>query len=243
MTDSSIGVGTLVSEKDKKLRQQEALNLLSQIFQQPKHPEFVPQLLELLIRTNLWIDDPLFLLVGSILGWEKLVEEAPQDLEQKLKAWSESLDERLANLDLTLVKKQELAIAAAAKELIKTQKSQEQLSVVKAVLPAGLSLVLMFTIGIVTGGIITYWNFQKSIAPGSPKLMTVEEVKALEWAQSESGKFAKQLMEWNQGWLDNRQCEGETQKLGVKMQQNTRIAESGFCVVWTQPPEKRVFQK
>ena len=238
------GSGTaLVSSPEQQSRREEAEKILAKIFQQPKNPQFIPHLIELMIRTNVWIDDPIFLLVGAVLGWEKLVSEAPENLEQKLKAWDESLEKRLADLDLTLVKKQEAVILEAAKELIKKQKSQEQLSLVKAVLPAGISVVLMFTIGIVTGGILTYWHFQRSIAPGAPRLMTRADANHLEWAKSKEGQLARDLMKWNRGWLDNRACEREAKYLGVTMQQNNLVAESGFCVIWTRAAKERKFKK
>jgi hypothetical protein len=115
---------------------------------------------------------------------------------------------------------------------------------------------------VVLGLAIPKFNSGNAIADGNARKLTLEEVKALDWGLSESGRFgrnnpefmrwarsnegkyARQLMQWNQtllsdaGW-GTRLCERDVKELGITLRVDGRFAKSGFCVLWTKPPGQR----
>jgi hypothetical protein len=68
--------------------------------------------------------------------------------------------------------------------------------------------------------------------------LTHTQVDALNWAMSSEGKYARQIMEWNKGYLGGN-CEQDVQELGVKLTYGTTERNNGFCVVWVKPPSQR----
>jgi hypothetical protein len=73
--------------------------------------------------------------------------------------------------------------------------------------------------------------------------LTFNQLQALRWAESGEGKFARNLMRWNAGYLDTKECLKDPQRLKVTLNLNGRKAYSGFCVVWTVPPNERKFEQ
>ncbi|BAY65578.1 hypothetical protein NIES22_56850 [Calothrix brevissima NIES-22] len=71
--------------------------------------------------------------------------------------------------------------------------------------------------------------------------LTWNELEAMNWAISSEGKFAKNLINWNRGYLENAECIKDAQKLGLVLSQYNRKAKSGFCTIWVTPPEQRKF--
>ena len=63
----------------------------------------------------------------------------------------------------------------------------------------------------------------------------------MKWGMSNEGKFAKNLINWNRGYLENGECIKDAQKLGVVLSQYNRKASSGFCTVWVTPVNQRKF--
>ena len=63
----------------------------------------------------------------------------------------------------------------------------------------------------------------------------------MKWAMLSEGKFARDLINWNRGYLDNKECVKDAQKLGVVLSQYNRKARSGFCTIWVVPADKRKF--
>ena len=74
-----------------------------------------------------------------------------------------------------------------------------------------------------------------------------EDVELLSWAKSAEGQFSRNLHQWNSEGLTKkgkqRICETDTQELGVNLRVQGRKTSGGWCVLWTIPPEQRVFLK
>lgn len=99
----------------------------------------------------------------------------------------------------------------------------------------------------------------KPLDPTGPRQLSLEEAQALEWGMSEAGRwaqqhpdqlqwlrseqgrYAQQLMQWNQALLSNEICQRDIEELGVTLQLEGRLAKSGFCTLWVEPPHKRQF--
>jgi hypothetical protein len=76
---------------------------------------------------------------------------------------------------------------------------------------------------------------------GEPTILSEQEMRLLRWAKSAEGELAYNIMEWN--WkLSNLQCREEAARLGVTLDVNGELAESGFCTIWVVPPEQRQFR-
>jgi hypothetical protein len=73
--------------------------------------------------------------------------------------------------------------------------------------------------------------------------LTVDQATALRWATSTEGKFARNLLDWNRGYLDNLACIKDTKRLGIKLELGGKPATSGFCTIWVQSPEQRKFEQ
>ncbi|GAC1503922.1 MAG: hypothetical protein NVS2B14_16720 [Chamaesiphon sp.] len=71
--------------------------------------------------------------------------------------------------------------------------------------------------------------------------LTAEQAAALGWAQSKQGKFARDLMHWNEGLLANMECEKQAERLGVTLQIQDKKARTGFCTLWVEPINNREF--
>lgn len=72
--------------------------------------------------------------------------------------------------------------------------------------------------------------------------LTLEEADHLAWARSEKGRFARTLMDWNSGILDDLTCTDEVKRLGVTLKVQGRAASYGFCTLWVVPPGQRRFE-
>ncbi len=74
-----------------------------------------------------------------------------------------------------------------------------------------------------------------------PRRLTLEQVETLRWAESQEGQLARNVIKWNAGLLDNLDCLNDVKHLNVTLKVQGREAQSGFCVLWTQPPSQRRF--
>lgn len=65
----------------------------------------------------------------------------------------------------------------------------------------------------------------------------------LDWANSEEGKLAQNLIKWNNSGLAKkgrtRICEQEAASLGVTLKLEGKSVDQGWCVLWMLPPEQR----
>lgn len=154
-------------------------------------------------------------------------------------------------------------IADAANKLVKraalTKVSHDAVAITKA----ALYVFLATSIGVALGlAIPLFWKPpQPQLDPAGARQLTLEEAKALSWAMSDVGKsaqkhpdlvqwatsqqgqYARELMQWNQVLLSKRGskflCEKDAEKLGLTLRLEGRETKSGFCTLWVRSPRER----
>ncbi|HEY9693728.1 MAG TPA: DUF6753 family protein [Oculatellaceae cyanobacterium] len=205
-----------------------------------KSKEFRDKVLMLVETAGLTPNDPMFLLLISTGRLEILLSEAPEAMERLFKGWTQSIQHSFDLVEGVILQKQELAIAESARRLIKAAEKQTAQRFLGSLVPAGLLLLTVLGLGFAMG--ITIPPYLQGGYVEQVQL-TAEQAEALSWAQSKQGKLAKNLMEWNVGYLDNLECLKDAKKLKVVLKLGPRPAVSGFCTIWVIAPEKRRYQQ
>lgn len=232
-------------------------NLTSNSVQTPKSPDdllaealkgksedFKRRVLDFVDRSGLSQDDPLFLVLVATGQLEAMLEEAPVTLQLLFKNWNTDLARNLELVESVAVERQKVAIDRAANALIHKAQLREGGKLLTAVFPAGIFLFFILGMGFIMGILMPPW-ITGVLGGGYTKvqstLLTWEELDAMKWATSSEGKFARNLINWNRGYLDNGECVKDAQRLGVILSEYGRKAKSGYCLVWAVPPEQRKF--
>lgn len=206
-----------------------------------KSPEFQAKVLRWTVRMNIKPKEPLFLTLVAIGQLQALLEDSPKDLSSLFDQWSEQLYDKLKEAERVAVKGQQTAISSAVATLLrKTQ--WEQATKLSAILPAAGLLTVAIGFGTLIGlGVSAWLQSQVNKDPTGPRQLTLEQAESLSWAESKEGKFARNLMHWNAGSLDNLDCKNDVKRLGVTLEIQGRKATEGFCTIWVVSPEKRKF--
>ncbi|MDF5724912.1 MAG: hypothetical protein PUP91_31545 [Rhizonema sp. PD37] len=205
-----------------------------------KTEEFQRRVLDVVVKTGLEPDDPVFLVLLATGRLEVLLEDSPQALERLFKGWTNEIKRTLDLVEQTTLEQQKSAIAVAAGDLIRQAERKEARRFFTSLIPAMAVLLCCVGIGVLLGITVPGW-----MGGGLTKerRLTVEEAEALRWAQSKEGRFARNLMKWNSGSLDNLDCTQDVKRLGVTLEVAGRPSVAGFCTIWVQPPDKRQFKK
>jgi hypothetical protein len=206
-----------------------------------KSPEFQAKVLRWTVRMNIKPKEPLFLTLVAIGQLQALLEDSPKDLSTLFDQWSEQLYDNLKEVERVAVKGQQTAISSAVATLLrKTQ--WEQATKLSAILPAAGLLTVAIGFGTLIGlGVSAWLQSQVDKDPTGPRQLTLEQAESLRWAESKEGKFARNLIRWNAGSLDNLDCKNDVKRLGVTLEIQGRKATEGFCTIWVVSPEKRKF--
>lgn len=215
---------------------------LAKMFQD-QEPEFVAKVQTLVNDFGIRSDDPLFSILISTSTLKILLEDAPKQLKATHDYCSKEILENLSAYEAAAAKGTEKRIATAVDKLIaKTQVAKARLTVQTA-LPVGLIFLITLAMGVMGGLVYARWQAnQIEQDPSGPRLLTLEEANALNWALSAEGQLAQKIMSWNDN-LANRECEQEIEELGIVYRLGTKQAVSGFCTVWVAPPSDRRFVK
>ncbi len=205
-----------------------------------KSEEFKRKVLELVARTGLGPNDPLFVILLSTGRLEVLMEETPAALEALFTSWTREIRRSLDLVEQATLERQKTAITEGVAALIRKAERQEASRLLHSVVPAagllfavlGTGFLMGMTVPPFLGGGLT-----------EPMRLTVDQATALRWATSTEGKFARNLLDWNRGYLDNLACIKDTKRLGIKLELGGKPATSGFCTIWVQSPEQRKFEQ
>jgi hypothetical protein len=168
-----------------------------------------------------------------------LLEQSPKDLRLLFEQWSEQLYDKLKDTERVAVKSQQAAISAAVRSLLQKTEWEQQTRWFTAVVPAAGLLVGALGVGILLGMAVPVWLQGGYVGPS--RRLTVAQTEALQWAMSQEGKLARNLMRWNAGMLDSLECLEDAKRLKVTLKVQGRSAKSGFCVLWVVPPTQRQF--
>lgn len=204
-----------------------------------KSEEFKKRVWDYVGKSGLVPGDPLLLVLLATGRLEVLLEDAPDTLEQLFKNWSKEISRNLELVESATLERQKLAIARAAADLIKKVEQQEARRLSTMILPAAGLVTAILSLGFILGMSIPPW-LEGGLS--QPQRLTMNQLEALRWAESNEGKFARNLMKWNAGYLDNKECQKDAQSLKVTLTQGNRKASSGFCILWTVPPNERKFE-
>jgi hypothetical protein len=209
-----------------------------------KSEDFKRRVLDFASRSGLSHDDPLFLVLVATGQLEVMLQDAPHTLQLLFHTWNKELANNLEQVEQVAIERQKVAINRAAQALIHKSLLREGRSIIYSVVPAAIVFFFIFTVGFIAGVSIPPW-ITGLLSGGYTKVqsstLTWNELEAMKWAMSREGKFARNLINWNRGYLDNGECVKDAQKLGVVLSQYNRKGKSGFCTVWVKPPHERKF--
>jgi hypothetical protein len=210
---------------------------------------FKAKVYDLVLEYGIEPDDPLFLVLLSTGRLEVLMEEKPQELSALFDQWENRIHDQLDDYkqgletyERTAVKAQEKAIAQSVTQLIQgtvMDKFIHSFTLASVSIAAVLGLSALSLGG--WAGYQLHAAHTKAIkyAPGQPRQLTQAEAEALEWATSNEGSKAKDLLEWNKDLLYNNACEAQTKQLGLTLTLEGQKAKQGACVLWVRPIEQR----
>lgn len=218
-------------------------NLLAEALK-GKSEEFKRRVLDFAMSCGLSPDDPLFLVLVATGQLEVMLQDAPETLQLLFKTWNRDLANNLEKVESVAVERQKVAIDRAAHALIHQAQLREGGRLLTAVFPACILLFFILSVGFMMGILIPPW-ITGLLGGGYTSIqsttLTWKELDAMKWGMSSEGKFARNLINWNRGYLDNGECIKDAQRLGLVLSQYNRKAKSGFCTVWVTPPQQRKF--
>ncbi|HAX89169.1 MAG TPA: hypothetical protein DCY91_23635 [Cyanobacteria bacterium UBA11370] len=196
--------------------------------------EFKRKVFQLVAQTGYSEGDPLFVILLATGTLQTLLNEKPVEIDEMFNRWFNSITKSMDLVEKEIVERQKEAIAKAAGDLIRKAERQEASRFFTSILPGAIAVGVILVIGFVAG--ITVPPVLKGGYVAGEKL-TADEVETLRWANSDEGKYARQLMSWNADYL--KVCNQDVDSLPVKLKMGQREAKKGFCLLWIKPPNQR----
>ena len=196
--------------------------------------EFKRKVFQLVAQTGYSEGDPLFVILLATGTLQTLLNEKPVEIDEMFNRWFNSITKSMDLVEKEIVERQKEAIAKAAGDLIQKAERQEASRFFTSILPGAIAVSVVLIVGFVAG--ITVPPVLKGGYVAGEKL-TAEDVETLRWANSNDGKYARQLMSWNADYL--KVCARDVVEIPVKLQMGQREAKKGFCLLWIKPPEER----
>ena len=216
-------------------------SLLEEIVNKQGEPEAKAVIRSLAQATGLSENDPLFLLLIGLSPVGITLEKSPNVIKQTFLQCHNQLKRELQDYEKMATQGIEHEIATSVRVLLKkTEVSKAQVTL-KSLIGAGAIALALVSVGLLGGfGISQKQVAAQRLDPSGAVQLTLEEANAMTWAMSPEGQYAKTLLSWNEDLLAD-QCQQQVNELGVTIQVGARKAKSGFCLVWTEPPEKRKY--
>ena len=216
-------------------------SLLEEIVNKQGEPEAKAVIRSLAQATGLSENDPLFLLLIGLSPVGITLEKSPNVIKQTFLQCHNQLKRELQDYEKMATQGIEHEIATSVRVLLKkTEVSKAQVTL-KSLIGAGAIVLALVSVGLLGGfGISQKQVAAQRLDPSGAVQLTLEEANAMTWAMSPEGQYAKTLLSWNEDLLAG-QCQQQVNELGVTIQVGARKAKSGFCLVWTEPPEKRKY--
>lgn len=216
-------------------------SLLEEIVNKQGEPEAKSVIRALAQATGLSENDPLFLLLIGLSPIGITLEKSPNIIKQTFLQCHNQLRRELQDYEKIATQGIEREIATSVRTLLGKTKAAKNQVTLDSFLSAGLIALCL----VVAGWLGGFGMSQKQVAkqrldPSGAVQLTLEEATAMAWAMSPDGQYAKTLLSWNEDLLAG-QCQQQMSELGVTIQVGARKAKSGFCLVWTEPPEARKY--
>ncbi|WP_036486866.1 DUF6753 family protein [Myxosarcina sp. GI1] len=223
-----------------------------------KHqPEEIKNKVRWLIKkSGIREDDPLFLILLACRINHILLENAPNDLENSFELGSQKivnvfethidkltefekkqLDRHsLHALRVSITKVNDAVVKVLKDNGVETKQEGKIPPKVKGMITVAISSAIFLIIGWIFG-----WSFETAVLGKRNQVnLSNAELAIYKWAMSREGRFAKQILDWNEDLL-GQECQKKVGDLGVTIQIGTAKATSGYCWIWTVPPAKRNF--
>ena len=217
----------------------EVTTLLGELLEN-KDEEFVTKLMTMVFKLGVNPNDPIFVILGALGNLEFIIEQAPAALQQQFTEWRDDMSKLQAQEHKQTIAAYKKDVSNAVNQLLNITDLRSSRSM-RSRIPASAILLGTFCLGMFTGITVPPW-VQGQLGGGYSTVsysdLTNDQRADLNWAMSKEGKYARKIMEWNQGYLGSK-CEREVQELGVKLTYCTQERRNGFCVVWVKPPDKR----
>lgn len=217
-------------------------SLLEDVLSQYDDPQVRFRILQIIQKSGISQDDPIFLILLGTSSVQALLEEGPKRIRQAIEYGKNKLMTEVRGYESVAQQGVERSIAESARALIQKTSVETAQSRAMSLTISGVILLATLSLGLVGGAKFNQWQIASAKQDlHEPVQLTMEEVKSLEWAMSEEGQYAQDLMRWNEGWLDNCQdyMTNFAEEVGLTIQVGKRQAQSGFCLLWTEPPENR----
>lgn len=202
-------------------------------------------------------EDPYFLILIQCRITQVLYELTPNRIEQSFRVGNAEIIKTLEVYKKELVQVQHEYLAkhceaelnysianlnsAIAKILednnLNFNKSRFSPRVAGSLIASGATLISLL-IGI---GIGIALDKQNSLTLSWKEKLEAQDKVLLDWAKSEEGQVAKQIIDWNEDVID-KSCEQKVKDLGITFEIGSSKATSGFCVLFVEPVANRIFK-
>lgn len=226
----------------------DGLNMLEHLLS-GRNNIYTSEILTIMLQHKIKADDPMFLLLLCIAELELLLVDTPLSLvnygeellEELEKLFQEYFGENAdINQRFEAANAEYLAsVARSAQEIVESV-TQRQFygnvsAIARTVAPAFGVVALAFGLGVFSTLYLNRLSMRTLVGEGK---LTIDQYEALKWAESSEGKQARQIMDYNAGYI-GKTCREDAQSLGVTLNFGNRKATKGMCVLFVDPPEKR----
>jgi hypothetical protein len=201
-------------------------------------PDVKAEVLEIVKASGFSEQDPIFSLLLATSTLQVLVLQAPQAIRQSYEHCHGEILSQLKDYEKAAARGIQNHLSASVKDLIRQANLKTKEPTWKAIAIISAATLTVFAVGCLSG--VTWASRQHAIAREQGKL-TPPEQQALDWAMSEEGQYAQNLMRWNDS-LQDGSCQVQVKNLGITLQYGKAIARSGFCFAWVKPPNERAFK-
>lgn len=226
----------------------DGLNMLEHLLS-GRSTVYTSEILTIMLQHKIKADDPMFLLLLCIAELELLLVDTPLSLVSFGEEFLEEMEKLFQQYFGEDADTQQRFETANAEYLASVARSAEQIvesvtqrqfygnlsAIARTVAPAFGVVALAFGLGVF--GTLHVNRLSVKTLVGEGKL-TLEQYEALQWVQSSEGKQARQIMEYNAGYI-GKACRQDAQNLGVTLNFGNRKATKGMCVLFVDPPNKR----
>lgn len=216
-------------------------SLLEEIVNKQGEPEAKAVIRALAQATGLSENDPLFLLLIGLSPIGITLDKSPNIIKQTFLQCHNQLKRELQDYEKMATQSIEHEVSKSVSALLhKTEVTKSRVTL-DSFLSAGLIALCLVVAGLLGGfGISQKQVAKQRLDPSGAVQLTLEEANAMDWAMSPDGQYAKTLLSWNEDLLAG-QCQQQVSELGITIRVGNRKAKGGFCLVWTEPPEKRKY--
>ncbi|MBD2181839.1 hypothetical protein H6S82_00025 [Planktothrix sp. FACHB-1355] len=200
-----------------------------------KSEDFQQRVWDYVALTDLQPDDPGIIFPILLGQLQLLLSETPDTLERMFKEGSAELKQSLELSERVLIARQKKAIADAALAVIR--EAREEAKKKESLQPwSTIALASGCLAGILGLGFFLGMTISPFLQGGYVENMriTAERAATLRWAESKSGRKAREILELNSQYLNS--CERDVRRLGLTLTFNGVTKKSGFCLLWIKKP-------